>query len=638
VLRDHVVPCLPCKPALALGACCKALVEVCRTALTHLGVVHVRQLPARLAAHPNARSLVIDRLEPGIHAPSIGIGGGDLDDEEKQLYGFAALALVMRAKELRHIGVREQCAAQVVMAVLRRGGLPALDSLECGMTAGSEQPILSAMQDATRPTRARLMRSLRRLSLTEADPSVEGFQSVGLLTSLTHLTIATRRPAKARGIQGWDHLPRLLSPALDHLHIHMRACASGEGPDVVSLLLRLRAIQEASSFKLRSLHIVSEDLSQVFSESARGALAYLIAENAPSLEDCTLQITEWARFDGRLWWALAKCRRLRTLDLSHDMIPYLPPVSLPPPPDLPALWRLRVTLPDKPQAKEGLWAMMQHDIFPRLTRLELVNLKFTPPAGVSEMVTRALASIAPTLQSLRLRRLSVSEALEPQLGGVLAGFGRLSSLSLHFTSPGLALQCLSGMAARIDSVGTAMPLRVLEVDELRANDLVAFMTDPPRGLVRPTVEALSLGYDKSKKGPNALTHGRLEPLGPPSPAARVQAASAGGDDTSDDEEGGDEGGMRVSDGADDLSDDEEGGWEEGEEAQARFLEGGKARVEDLIMAWLTSPQIKGIRSVVFHNTGERGITGAFGGEVHGAESKADRVFHGMEKLHSLYLL
>jgi hypothetical protein len=180
----------------------------------------------------------------------------------------------------------------------------------------------------------------------------------------------------------------------------------------------------------------------------------------------------------------------------------------------------------------------------------------------------------------------------------------LSSLSIHVTNPGSTLRGLSGLAAGVESVPTAPPLRVLEVGEMPLNDLIAFMEDPPKGLVRPTVETLRLGVDKSK---GSMPHGQLSTI---EPASAATSAVVGGDDA------GDSGG-------------------EGEEGGPRVLEDGKAKVEDVVMTWLTSRRIKAIRSVVFHGLCEPKVDDYFG--LPEDVSTAERVLHGVGLLENFCL-
>jgi hypothetical protein len=596
VLRDHLMPCLPCKAALALGSCCNALVEVCRMALADLGVVNADQIPPRLASHPSARSLVFRLSGLGVghlYGAMMGLPGQEGEQQaQRARYEEAAEALA-GASELRHIEVQDQGGANAVLRALELGGLPAFGSLECSAGWNSEQPFLNAMSKASTPVKIRLMRSLRRLAIAWAHVGAENFQSLCLLSSLTHLTFTVGRTG-ADGRE-WEHLPCVLSPALEHLHIEIP-----ENQDMSSLLLWLGRVQDASKFKLRSLRIVSPGVTYELSGPARDALVHVIAENAPFLTDCALEFPDMGGPTGGVWPALAECPRLRALDVSHDMIRHRR--AHPYPPALSALERLRVAFSFYANGEEGLWPAMQGGVFPRLTHLELVGISSNE---TGEGVTRAFATIAPTLKSLRFGRLSVRHSMEARLGEALATLGSLSSLSLHFAYPRDALQCLYEVAAGIDfaPTATAMPLRVLEVGDLTPNDLVAFMDEPPPGLVRPTVEVLRLGVDRNE-GERKLLHGRLEPFRPLSLAAREGTGVAGADDPSDEVE--------------DEDEDED-------EAQARLLEGGKARVEDVIMTWLTSPQIKDIKSVVFHDLYHRP-----------SSSLADRVLRGVSKLDGLH--
>jgi hypothetical protein len=119
VLRDHLVPFLPCKAALALGSCCRGLVGLSRTALTDLGVVHASQVPDRLAAHPRARSLALTTARRP----------GEEREEEQASFRAAAEALAAYGVEIRHVEARDHWATKVVLRAVEIGGLPALDSL-----------------------------------------------------------------------------------------------------------------------------------------------------------------------------------------------------------------------------------------------------------------------------------------------------------------------------------------------------------------------------------------------------------------------------------------------------------------------------------------------------------------------------
>jgi hypothetical protein len=456
--------------------------------------------------------------------------------------------------------------------------------------------------------RSRLIISLRRLSIQGVDTSsMDGYKRLSLLLSLTHLTLSLEQPDNPDRRPRWNCLPTTLSPALEHLTLHLRPTWNLLNLGVSVLLQRLRAIQDRSGFNLRSLHIAFPGSQDHPSEDARNALAHVIAVNAPSLEECLLLIPDALRPYPELGRALLQCRRLRTLDFSHDMMS-ADPLPVPPPVRLPALRHLRVSfhgVPNRfrvePPPKDDFWRAMGNGVFPGLTRLELIGLDISKEGASSQHVVVGLGRIAPTLRSLRFRQLTVSQGVPARLGAAIAGMGNLSSLTLHFSSRNRLL----GVGSGIDSLSATVPLRVLEVGDMPLNDLVAFLEEPPRGLVRATVEVLRLGVDK--RG-GSLPHGRLEPRAPPSPA------SAGG------VEGGD------------PSHEREGGEEDGEEEQARVLDGGKARVEDVVMAWLTSPPIKPIRSVEFHDLSEREVGGSRG-QAQGV-SPAERVLDGVNKLDS----